>query len=37
MRYPVILAPEAEGGFHVWCPAILKAVIHKGIRKKRRW
>jgi predicted RNase H-like HicB family nuclease len=22
MRYTVILEPEAEGGFHVWCPAL---------------
>ena len=22
MRYIVILEPEAEGGFHVWCPAL---------------
>ena len=22
MRYTVILEPEEEGGFHVWCPAL---------------
>jgi len=22
MRYTVILEPEAEGGFHIWCPAL---------------
>jgi predicted RNase H-like HicB family nuclease len=22
MRYTVILEPKAEGGFHVWCPAL---------------
>jgi predicted RNase H-like HicB family nuclease len=22
MRYPVVLEPEEEGGFHVWCPAL---------------
>ena len=22
MRYTVILEPEEEGGFHIWCPAL---------------
>ena len=22
MRYTVILKPEEEGGFHIWCPAL---------------
>lgn len=22
MRYTVILEPEGEGGFHIWCPAL---------------
>jgi predicted RNase H-like HicB family nuclease len=22
MRYTVILEPEEDGGFHVWCPAL---------------
>jgi predicted RNase H-like HicB family nuclease len=22
MRYTVILEPEEEGGYHVWCPAL---------------
>ena len=22
MRYTVIVEPEAEGGFHIWCPAL---------------
>ena len=22
MRYSVILEPEEEGGFHIWCPAL---------------
>lgn len=22
MQYTVILEPEEEGGFHVWCPAL---------------
>jgi predicted RNase H-like HicB family nuclease len=22
MRYTIILEPEEEGGFHVWCPAL---------------
>lgn len=37
MRYTVILEPEAEGGFHVWCPEVKGVAIRKGTRKKRRW
>ena len=22
MRYTVLMEPEEEGGFHVWCPAL---------------
>ena len=22
MRYTVIIEPEEEGGFHIWCPAL---------------
>lgn len=22
MRYTVILKPEEEGGYHIWCPAL---------------
>jgi hypothetical protein len=34
MRYTVILEPEDEGGFHVWCPA-LKGCHSQRTRKKK--